>query len=286
MKKLLFIAFISFFVNAKAQFTLEHTYDSAATYNVNIGGVQGSGQLMIIKFEVSGEQYVKINRWGKNISIYSLNHSLVQTISLAGVPLDPPYGTVSDVLYLSEHLFNTDPKKEFMYVHTFTDASGNGNFVTSIYDENGVMLFTDTAVPNIRMNIPLQQYPIYNSSQGTKMILSLTNGQAHVWGLQGTLTTTIQASSQSLLSASSLISNPHPNPTNSSTTIDYKMPNGINEGEIVFYDLKGNEIKRFKVDQTFDSLLISTTDIPAGTYYYQLQTTSNISQGRKLVIIK
>ncbi|MBI5219458.1 MAG: T9SS type A sorting domain-containing protein [Bacteroidia bacterium] len=64
------------------------------------------------------------------------------------------------------------------------------------------------------------------------------------------------------------------------------LPNGINQGEIVFYDIQGKEIKRFKVDKTFNSLLISTADIPAGTYFYQLQTDAQNSGGKKMVVIK
>ncbi len=80
----------------------------------------------------------------------------------------------------------------------------------------------------------------------------------------------------SSLTKQSGISNAYPNPNNGSTKIDYILPNGVNEGEVVFYNLMGNEVKRFKVDRTFNTLLISTKDIAAGTYYYQLQT-----EGRK-----
>ncbi len=55
--------------------------------------------------------------------------------------------------------------------------------------------------------------------------------------------------------------NAYPNPTSNSTTIDYNLPDGVNQGEIVFFNLQGIEIKRFKVDKTFTSLFISTNDI-------------------------
>ena len=82
------------------------------------------------------------------------------------------------------------------------------------------------------------------------------------------------------------ISNPYPNPTDYKTSIDYTLPPGINEGEIVFYNLQGTEVKRFKVDRTFSTLLISTADIAAGTYLYQLQTTAQSTEGKKMVVIK
>jgi hypothetical protein len=278
MKKIFLFAFIAFTLNAKAQFTLEHTYDSAAVWNTCSGNIN---QLMMVKFEVSGEHYVKINRCGHVMSIYDLSHAFVKNISLAGVPLSPPYNIVDHILYLSENLFDLDPGIEFMYV-----SDSGGFYTTKIYDENGSVLFTDNGTPLIKPNIHLQQYPIYNTPAGTKMILSYENGQAKVFGLAGTLSTAIQQNNEELMNEQSLISNPHPNPAKQTTTIDYKLPDDISQGEIIFYDLQGAEIKRFKVDKSFNSLLISTVEISAGTYYYQLQTSRGTSDGKKLVVVK
>jgi len=283
MKKLLFIALIALCIDAKAQITLEHVYDSASTYLSGTPAVEG--QLMIINFEISGERYVKINRWGKVINIYDMSHSLVKTISLASLPLwgSSPNGTIGSILYLSEQLFDTDSKIEFLYT---IDSP-----YTGIYNEDGTLLFSDTGSVPIRMNIPEQQYPIYNTSVGTKMILSYNNNNsgmpmpAKVFSLPGILSTDI-AKANSVLVAQSSISNPYPNPAVNTTQIDYVLPKGINQGEIVFYNLQGKEVKRFKVDNTFNSLLISTSNLAAGTYYYQLQTSGQNSAGKKMVVIK
>ncbi|MFI5164430.1 MAG: T9SS type A sorting domain-containing protein [Bacteroidia bacterium] len=280
MKKFMLIALIALAINVNAQIVWEHTYDTASTFNtIGPNGAEGS-QLMIVKFEVSGERYVNINRWGKYISIYDINHSLLKTISMASFPMNY-YNKTGDVLYLSEKLFDTDSGIEFMYI-----ANPNGQtYYTGIYNEDGSLIFSDTGAALIQLNFIQQQYPIYNTSQGTKMILSYQNGQAKVFSLPGTLTTAIEVANQSLLAQSS-ISNPYPNPTNNSTRIDYQLPDGVNQGEIVFYDLQGKEIRSFKVDRTFDHLLISTSDIPAGTYFFQLQTTQQNSAGKKMVVIK
>lgn len=288
MKKIILIALLAIGMTAKAQITLEHTYDSAATYNWCSGP---ASQLMIIKFELSGERYVRINRCGKFLSIYDMSHTLQKNISLASIPQN--YGNVGTILYLSEKLFNTDSQFEFMYIYEFTDTNGNGSVVTNIYNESLAMLFTDTSAARIIPNIHLQQYPIYNTSFGTKMILSCPNpgtsrGKARVFSLPGTLTIGIAEANNNLIimQTESSVSNAYPNPTNNTTQIDYTFPDGANEGEIVFYDLTGNEIKRFKVDKTFNTLLVSTSDIAAGTYYYQLQTTGQNSDGKKLIVIK
>jgi hypothetical protein len=283
MKKLLFVVLALTYLTANGQIVFESDHDSSGAFNVALGGLNGAGQLTIVNFEVSGDHYVNINKWGKYISIYDMNHALTKTISLAGLPMNTSGNTLGDIMYLSEHLFNTDSKIEFMYVK---DGGSLSSCFTGIYNESGVLLFSDTASPAEHLNIPFQQVPIYNSTTGTKMILSYSNGHAKVFGLGGTLTTGIEHANQSILDSRGKISNPYPNPTNASTVVDYKLPDGINEGTIIFYDLQGNEVKRFRVDRTFSSLLISTSDISAGTYYYQLQTSGNNSPGKKLVVIK
>jgi hypothetical protein len=277
MKNIIFITFLVFSININAQIILEHTYDSASVYD------NPKDQLMIINFEVSGERYVRINREGKEIDIYDMNHSFIKSISYAGFP--QPDNQTPSILCLSESLFDIDPKIEFMYIY----SQGNpGTVYTRIYNEDGSLIFqADSMCPLILINTPLQQYPIYNTSYGTKMILSNQfTGQAKVYNLPGTLSTSIQEANNVLIAAQSSVSNPYPNPNNGSTQIDYAFPPGVNEGEIVFYDLQGMEIKRFKVDKTFSTLLISTSDLAAGTYYYQLQTSAQNSGGVKMVVIK
>ena len=287
MKKIFFVAIIAFCLKANAQITFEHSYDSASTFFGSSPSTDG--QLMIINFAVSGEQYVKINRWGKVIDIFDMNHSLVKTISLTSLPLMTG-GVLGDILYLSENLFSTDSKIAFMYCY---DTPIN---YTGIYNEDGALLFSDTGVAEIRVNEPVQQLPIYNTSVGTKMILSyegrndndISSYIAKVFSLPGTLTSCCNEDNIRLLAVQrqSGISNAYPNPNNGSTKIDYTLPPGVNEGEVVFYNLMGNEVKRFKVDRTFNTLLISTKDIAAGTYYYQLQTEGESSGGKKMVVIK
>lgn len=277
MRKLLFIALIAFFSNAKAQITLEHDYDSASTYSS--GSPALMDQLMIINFEISGERYVRINRHGKTICIYDMNHSLIKTIDFSSFPQASTANNYLTILYFSENLFDTDSGTEFMYI------ANTGTPYTGIYNDDGSLIFSDNCAPLTPASWPPQQYPIYNTSNGTKMILSYQNMNAKVFSLPGILSTSIENTNNNLLSQNS-ISNAYPNPSLNSTQIDYALPNGTNQGEIVFYNIQGKEVKRFKVDNTFNSLIISTSDLSTGTYYYQLQTTGQSSAGKKMVVIK
>lgn len=63
MKKyILIILCILFNIYTYSQISLIHTYDSAST-------LSGNNQLMIIKFEVSGERYVKKKMYLENILV-------------------------------------------------------------------------------------------------------------------------------------------------------------------------------------------------------------------------
>ncbi|OFX33169.1 MAG: hypothetical protein A2X08_14085 [Bacteroidetes bacterium GWA2_32_17] len=277
MKKYFFIFIMTFTINAQAQVIFEHDYDSAATYNNCFGNFS---QLMIIKFEVSGEKYVKVNRCGKVIVIYNLNHSLVKTISLSGVPLDN--GVVGDILYLSETLFDTDSSIEFMYT-----VFGVGYYITNIYKENGSFIFSDTGSVMVHPNYEMQQYPIYNTSQGTKMILSYKNGHAKVFSLAGTLSTSIeQANGQLMQAQNGQFSNLYPNPSNGSVTLQYELPKNETEGELILYNMQGTEVKRYKVDNTFKDILLDNKQLAAGTYFYQLQTKKGAVGTKKMIVIK
>jgi hypothetical protein len=287
MKKILLIALVAFGMNVRAQITLEHTYDTASSLYSNFNLY--TDQLMIINFAVSGEKYVKINREGKAIEIYNLNHSLQKKINCSGFPLSNASNpsSLGDILYLSQNLFTTDSKIEFMYCYQYNDINNYAIYATNIYNEDGVLLFSDTCAAAVRLNIPVQQYPIYNTSVGTKMILSYRYGQAKVFSLPGTLTNYIvEANVQLMQAQSGQFSNLYPNPSNGTVTLQYQLPEDESEGEIILYNQQGVEVKRYKVDNTFKDILINNTQLPVGTYFYQLQTNKGAVGTKKMVIVK
>lgn len=276
MKKLLLLVLTMTTLGAKAQISLEHTYIKGGTWNICMGNV---GQLMVVDFEVSGERYVNINRCDGKIEIHDLGHTLLQTISLANIPTSST-GVYGTFLYFSEHLFDTDDGIEYMYV--MTDAA----MVTYIFDEDGTQLFMQPAAPMIISNIHLQQYPIYNTSAGTKMILTFPNGDAKVFGLPGHLSTTIQEAGAGQLAELNALSAPYPNPARTAFNIDYHLPPGTNNATIIFTDLYGREVKRMAADKMSGTVSVSTSQLSPGTYYYYLSTPSGNSSSNKVLVIK
>lgn len=280
MKNIILIMIV-FAIKVNAQITLEHTYDSAGYNNGN-----NWQQLYVVKLEVDGDKIVFADKANKLIKLYNLNHTLWKTVSFANATdLNSTYNK-QNIMYISQHLFDTDDEIEFLYIDN--DAAAQTLFITQVINEDGNLIFTANGqAPRLIASAPQEQLPIYNTSSGTKMILSggFNDSKAYVYSLIGTLSTGIVAAPNSELNQLRT-SFPYPNPTNSTTKIDYTLPNGVNTGEIIFYDTQGKEVKRFDVDNTFNSLEISTEDLQSGIYYYNLQTAQGNSEAKKLITIK
>jgi hypothetical protein len=267
------IVFFGILLNSKAQVILEATYDTA------------SANLYMVNLEISGQKFVKVkrNQNDRFIYLYNLNHSIWKTIDCNAFPVcytpfgDPVYNF--EVLYVSENLFNLDNKVEFMFVC----ASGSDGY-TAIYNEDGTNIFMqDSALPKCRINIPQTFQPIYNTTNGTKMILSFTHtNQAKVYALQGVLTSTALIDN-SVINESLQI---FPNPSGGSTTIEYKLPVTTNYGYIEIYDLNGKLFKTYHIDNTFNNIVIDNNELASGTYIYCLKACEKIIDSRQINIEK
>src|SRR6185295_10623576 len=210
MKKIILLSVAAFLsLHAFAQITLEQTYDSAGIYS----DYYSPSELYVVNLEVDNDKYVVIDRIQKSVRLYNMNHTLWKTISFASaIDLVVDYNFQA-ILYISQHLFDLDDEIEFLYVDQYTLMS---TCVTQVINEDGSILFTaNNQGPWVRVTAPQQQLPIYNTSAGTKMILSGADGydiNAYVYSLGGTLTTgliTYHNTGQGELN----ISLPYPNPT-------------------------------------------------------------------------
>jgi hypothetical protein len=290
MKKLIFICLLAIITlssrqTLKAQITLEHTYDTASVLGYNYN----PNQLYMISLELEGMKYIKINRTSNIIELYNIDHSLFKVMTIPTFP-NTDSTTNFQVLYVSEHLFNNDNLIEYMLFFednlTMTGVTAH----TRIINELGNIIFSaDSGGPACILNMPIKQVPIYNTSNGTKMILSfysLTNinfGYANVYSLPGTLTNSIAPITFG--NGDQMLENIYPNPSNGNTTIAFNLPQGVNQGEIVIYNMQGVELKSYKVDNTFHTLLLNNSEFRAGTYFYQLMTNNGTSGAKKMVVI-
>jgi hypothetical protein len=262
-------------LNMKAQITLENTY-------VNI-----QNDFELIDIGNNEIKYYYFDNINGIISLYNLDHSVYKSITI------PAQATGFGCWYVSNSLFNTDNKLEYLIYNNLPGPNYNGTKFVKIYNEDNLLLFSlDSA--GIQNTGNRLEGNIVNTTSGTKMILTSykTNDLGiKIFSLPGSLSCSICGgyagiSESNSNESRSVISNPFPNPTNDKTTINYELPEGVNQGKLVFYDAIGNIVKEFNVDNSFKDLQVSSSDLSAGTYYFQLQTSKGISGGKKLFVIK
>ena len=280
MKKIMtFILFIITFC-CNAQISLENIYP---TGNIT------DDFLRIVKLSTSGYKYY-IND-NSAITIYNMNHTIYKTINFPSFPGGLSSTAKANVFYLSETLFDLDSNNLEYFVY-YRDVSNINHSI--VYDELGNVLFSkDTTLLTVSNYFDVNF--ISYTDKGVKMIIYQsaeypTLGKAFVYSLPGNMPCEVchdgfmEIKKNKFESGS--ISNPFPNPANNQTTIEYNLPQGINKAEIVIYNMTGQEIKRYKVSNAFKNINISTNEISAGTYFFQIQASNGFIDSKKLIVVK
>ncbi|MFH2143723.1 MAG: FISUMP domain-containing protein [Bacteroidota bacterium] len=82
------------------------------------------------------------------------------------------------------------------------------------------------------------------------------------------------------------LSDPIPNPSIVSTVIEYKLPQNVDDGYIVFYNALGVEVTRKYISISDNKLTVQNSDFNSGVYIYKLYYNGNLSYGKNLIIQK
>jgi len=258
-----------------AQISLEFTYPN------------GGQKLSMVNLEEAGPTYIEVYRQYYNyryISFYHANHSFWFNIDVNPLPRFSPCGGVDSFfyftpLYISQHLFDDDDGIEFIYT-----ISSECNWFTGIYNDDGTpILEVDSASALVPVNVPQAWRPIYNTPYGTKLILYMQNGSARVYSLPGTLESGID---EMQTQGTDDYLRAYPNPSFYQTTIDFTLPEEINQAMIVITDLNGHELQQYAVDKTFGNLYINQSDVAPGTYIYSLMHDGEVLDSQKIVLAK
>ncbi|MFI5204816.1 MAG: T9SS type A sorting domain-containing protein [Flavobacteriales bacterium] len=261
--------------------TFEHAYDTAS-----VPGAIGLGsQLFMVDFEYSGQKYVRVNKRDKTINIYNLNHTLYKSMVIPGT-MPPPTLYNYTIMYLSEHLFDNDNEIEFLIAASFnTPPSSMIDFETAVYNEDSTQLFyAEDEFPAVVSQWHAQQYPIYNTAVGTKLILSRpVSGEAKVYSLLGTLTVNIQLNTESMIENNNVFA--YPNPTTNQVTINYNLKDNFTTAQMHVYDVNGALVKTVELTQQTAEIMLDIKGLSSGTYYYSITADGQTFTGDKLIII-
>ena len=257
LRSYLFVALSSTALVASSQFQLEYTY-----YGGGTGGAGGQNKFHMVHLETMGDHYVYYDRPARAVYVMDLYHQLVSTISLATAdPDSSSLGAVEEILYVSQHLFDTDDEIELMFVKYYVG--------TSIVNEDGtVIYFWPNEMPMIgQSGIPQEQRPICNTPLGAKLILSdQLLGDAKVYSLPGTLFTGISGPhEQSVLSAPVKV---YPNPTASEVTVDIQWTTRFTNADMAFFNSVGDLVLTQAI--TVTGQRINIAPLAAGEYSYRV----------------
>jgi hypothetical protein len=83
---------------------------------------------------------------------------------------------------------------------------------------------------------------------------------------------------------SNLFSNAYPNPANSYTTFDYAIPSQVGQATLLVHNLLGAVVKEVKINDKEGKLLVNTTDLIEGMYFYSIVIDNEVVVSRKLII--
>lgn len=282
MNRILLFIILFFTSSSISQISLEHTY------------IGSQNNLYMVDLELSGMKYIRVSRSEneRKIQLYNLDHSIWKTIDCNSFPhqlipsfdpitgeMDTTYSYEFDVLYVSENLFDLDPQLEFMFC---ISNSGFSPSYTGIYNEDGAAVFAEFDVlPTCRLNIPQQFRPIYNTPNGTKMILSSDQGDSKVYSLAGTLQ--LNVVNNSVTSTTNMTIYPNPSVAGI-TTINYELPDAVTEASVVVTDINGNKIKTMRIDKAFKNVNLDNSEFSSGVYLYNLIVDGVTIESKKIII--
>jgi len=270
LKQLLSALVLCATLPTNAQITLEHIYPTEGFFD-------NYKQFMMVHLEASGSKYVAVDKAARTITLYHLDHTLYKTISFANAP-PIPYPYQPYIMYISEHLFDQDDDVEFMFTVLM-----NPDAITMIYDEDGgVLLDATDGYPGVLPTYHNQHYPIYNTTEGTKLILSFEDGTAHVYSLAGTLSTDIASAGQDALEEA-LGAMVFPNPSTGSATI--LLPRMMAQGstELRLTNALGELVRVVPVVSNSSSVDVDLSALAAGSYVYAVVVDGTVTYTGTLV---
>ncbi len=230
---------------------------------------------------------------GDTVHLYNLNNTVYDNIVIPTVtPPEAGGPGTGNMAYWSEDLFDTDPNT-IEYLYRYNDVNNIAH--VRIIRQDGTILFSaDSAGFWNSLYLDEDHPPIINTDSGTFMLMAISSGVG-LYKLPGTLFCPACDGSNFPAYHITGIHNPingnnmelkaFPNPSNNKTKIYYTLPEGVMDGELILYDLLSQEKKRIKVNRYSPFIEVSTADIAAGNYFYRIETSKGISQGRQQVVV-
>ena len=234
-----------------------------------------------------GPKLVDLQVSGDSLNIWNFDMTVYRTLHLPTLPPNYSYLAFS---YFTRDLFDTDPTTiEFLAMETFAVASR-----VEVIREDGTVLFTQDPgrFPNLSGAVdPSWQY-VFSDGSNTYMHLDATfNSGAFLYLLPGHLPCTVCGELQEGVGlapghSSSTPATVFPNPADGTATVILGDLAGATARELVLVDGSGRSIGRIRIASGTERVQITTSQVPAGTYTYYLETDRGIRPGSRFLVVR
>ncbi len=242
----------------------EHTYPVSAS---------------ICRLEKDGDKYFAMDVAANQCTIYNMDHSVYRTIGLV-VPADY---YMYDIQYVSQHTFNQDDLIEFVYIYSKynpTETSYYYTYEARVINENGAELLK---VPGAGYTEVLE-----TEDQGRKFLVYVydfyqvpATTQTQVYPLPEEPAAVLKSGP---IQPRRRMGNPWPNPSSGAVNIPVKLPPGAEPGELVLYNIHGQEVLRQAVNGEEELIVLPGGRLIPGTYIYKVKSGNQESEGKKVTI--
>ena len=265
MKKLVFTILISVF-GFTAFTQIQSEYSTAYSGNW-------------AKLEKDGSVFYTMDVTGERCRIYKPGYQLWKTVRI-DVPKD---NWLTDIQFVSQHLFNTDDAVEMLivyYEYVQTSTSYYYIYTTQVINENGDVL----------LSVPMGSYSlIKNTDDGTKLMVYETDYSVypypvttHIYRIPGVLMGVDLEENNS----SGEIINAFPNPSDGNFSLRYTIPGQPRESWFILFNNAGSEVLREPLRPDGMNAEISRPGLKSGQYIYRIVTPNYQTKGQKLIINK
>jgi hypothetical protein len=244
-----------------AQVTLDKKYDFSTS---------------VVKFETLGYKYYLMDVPNGQCRIYNIDHSLYKTINC-----NVPNGFyLSDIIYLSEKLFDTDPGIELLCTfYKYNTAQAYYEYDSKIINDDGSqMIFIDGSLYNYVNKTGENTYKLFSYCYD----YSVTHEKVwtNIYSLPGSPVVSALMNPKN----PEITLNAFPNPATYSLKVAYSLPENVTKATLHLIDISGKQVEQFVVDNHTDHLMLDVSRYQSGVYHYFIEYGNTKTPAKKLVI--
>lgn len=282
MKKLLVLTFLCSILSGFSQITLEK---SGTTLLETIK--KSNGEIVF---------YQKITDNNNNFSslkIYNEDLTLFKTVNLSNIPskwislgqigLNHQKFQINSLL-LSDNLFNSDSKLEFIVNGKTASFPDNSEHAYFIINEDGVVLQTINADLITNYGQSWSSATLYQKSNGLSYLgLQIGETTMNHYKLNGDYVTSIVAPFSSDVKNTASV---YPNPASNYIKLDYTIPKNLSVVSLKIYDINGAVIKEMTADGITGFVVVDINELQNGNYIMKTLNGEELLASSKFVVIK